>query len=350
MEGWKEYVEALRNEVNVHLREFLDRKVSETTDTLIQRISGMIREYSIRGGKRVRPILLLLGCDLFGHHTEEIAKASISIEISQSYFLIQDDIMDQSDTRRGFPSFHIQVWKDIFNSDPSKRRIAESVGIIASDLAESYSHEAMLEAGLPAELALEGDRLLSQIFEVTGQGQLIDVFSSENEAFSEADLMRVHLWKTAKYTVEGPLILGATLSGKARSLQNLSRFGNLLGIAFQIQDDILGVFGDDRKTGKPIKSDINEGKKTLLVLKAMELGSPQEAAFISKSLKSGNISDEDFMKVRAIIERTGSLDYSRRLASLLVGKSKEYLSRVDGDPSIKSVIEGFSDYLINRES
>ncbi|MCL4314949.1 MAG: polyprenyl synthetase family protein [Candidatus Thermoplasmatota archaeon] len=350
MEEWEDYVKALREEVNLHLREFLDRKAGESQDTLIRKVSGMIREYSLRGGKRIRPILVLLGCDLFRHHTAEIAKASISIEISQSYFLIQDDIIDQSDTRRGFPSFHIQVWRDIFNSDPSKRRIAESVGIIASDLSESYSHEAMLEAGLPDDIALKGDRLLSEIFEVTGQGELIDVFSSENESFSEADLMRVHLWKTAKYTVEGPLVLGATISGRAKTLQNLSRFGNLLGIAFQIQDDILGVFGDDKKTGKPIKSDINEGKKTLLVLKAMELGSPEEASFISRAIRSGNISDDDFTRVKAIMERTGSLDYSRRLAATLVKKSKDYLSRVEGDAKIKRIIEGFSDYLINRES
>ncbi len=350
MPAWKDYTDGLRTEINSELDLFLTEKVNQSRDHMVREISSMIRDYSLRGGKRVRPILLILGHDLFGKHDKKIVKASLSIEISQSYFLIQDDIMDQSDSRRGFPSFHMEALQKFFNGDISKKRIAENLGIIASDMADSYSHEAILSSGLQPEIVLRGNRELGRIFEVTGHGQLIDVFSGENDDFSETDLIRLHLWKTAKYTIEGPLIMGAILSGTTTSLNRLSHFGNLLGIAFQIHDDILGVFGNQNKTGKSIKSDVNEGKKTLLVLKAIQAGSPAQSSFVKQCIRSGNVSDSDFEKLKSIIIETGSLDYSRNLAEKFVKKAKEYLAKVEGNEEIKSVISGFSDYLITRDS
>lgn len=350
MKSWKDHIDGLKNEINTSLEEFLTEKVNQSRDGLVREISSMIREYSLRGGKRVRPLLVLLGHDLFKPHNRAVVRASLSIEISQSYFIIQDDIMDQSPFRRGFPSFHIEVQNRYFGGDPSKKRISENLGIIASDLADSYSHEAIISSGLPPEIALKGEKELCNIFEVTGHGQLIDVFSAENDSFSEPDLIKLHLWKTARYTIEGPLMLGAAISGTSEKLNDLSHFGNLLGVAFQLHDDILGVFGDEKKTGKSIKSDINEGKKTMLVLKAIEFGSDEQADFIRRSIRSGSVTDAEFERVKKIMIDTGSLDYSRKLADRFVERAKKYLEKVHGNEEIKSVIGEFSDYLISRDS
>lgn len=346
----KEYVAALKREVEVNLDAFFNRKIESIHDDTVRSIVELIRDYTMRGGKRLRPILLVLGHDLLADHDDRIVKASISIEISQSYFLIQDDIMDQSEMRRGKPSFHVELYEKFFKDKKDGRRVAESAGIIASDLAESYSHQAIFDAGLPDRQSSIGDSELSSIFEVTGNGQLIDVFSPYRDDFGTNDLMKLHLWKTARYTVEGPLVMGARMSMKEADLSGLIRFGNLSGIAFQLYDDILGLFGEQADIGKSIKSDVNEGKKTLLMLKAIELSRDGESGFIKQCLESGNVSDEDFYRLRKIVESSGSLDYSTRLIEELTGKSREYLSEVKGDQKTKEILAWLSDYIIKRKN
>ncbi|EQD59507.1 geranylgeranyl pyrophosphate synthase, partial [mine drainage metagenome] len=114
--------------------------------------------------------------------------------------------------------------------------------------------------------------------------------------------------------------------------------------------DILGLFGEQADIGKSIKSDVNEGKKTLLMLKAIEMSRDGESAFIKQCLESGNVPDEDFYRLRKIVESSGSLDYSTKLIEKLTGKSREYLSAVKGDQKTKEILAWLSDYIIKRKN
>jgi geranylgeranyl diphosphate synthase type I len=338
---------SIKEEVESELQAFMRGKIEQASDATIRGIVEMLSSYS-RGGKRIRPVMLILGHDLFARHNEATVKASISIELSQSYFLIQDDIMDQSETRRGKPSFHMEVWNRLFHNDPERKRLAESIALVASDLAESYSHEAIFASGLDRDQALIADTELTSIFETTGHGQLIDIYSTFAENFTEADLIRLHTLKTARYTVEGPLVMGARIAGNASEIQNLESYGYLVGTAFQIQDDILGMFGDESVLGKSVKSDVNEGKKTLLILKALEQGSESERAFVRQCISSGNISDADFEKLKRIVESTGSLGYSRDLVLKMSSRAKDYLHSVNGDEKVKHTLAWAADYIVSR--
>lgn len=339
-----------RKMIETSLGEFFDAKLKDISNPFIADLVTKIKGFTLNGGKRVRPILVQMGHNLYSKDEEGIVLASASIEILQTYLLIHDDIIDQSDYRRGKPSFHKQVESVILKRSPDAKRIAENLAIVAGDLAESYAHQAILESGVPTKQAYLASLELSSIIEKTGYGQLIDIESPFNENFNEESLMNLHLWKTAKYTVQGPLKMGAILSGTERDITDLLDYGDSLGIAFQLQDDIIGLFGDESVTGKSVKSDVNEGKKTLLMLKAMELSSRAEAEFIKECLKSGNVSDSDFEKLKGIVTRTGSLDYSSRMAADLVKKAKQHLNRIDGDPEVKNFLDWFADYLVNRKS
>ena len=335
--------------IDDELSSFFSSKLDEANDPLSVEIVEMIRDFTMNGGKRVRPLLIIMGHDLFSKNDDRMLKASIAIELTQTYLLIHDDIMDQSDVRRGKPSFHVEAENRILKGIPGSKRISENLAIVAGDLAESYSHEILFDSGLGNMEVLNASDELAKIVETTGYGQLLDIYSSISEDFAQKDLMRLHLWKTAKYTIEGPLMMGAKLSAKYAGPESLSYFGYLLGVAFQLHDDVLGLFGDENVTGKSIKNDVNEGKKTLLMLKAIENSTPEDASFIRKCLASGDVSDEDFEKLRNIVRDSGSYDYSIEIMKKMIEKSKEYLKTVEGNEEIKEFLMWFSDYIISRK-
>lgn len=344
------FMKEKRDKIDEELNAFFQEREGGSFDPVCRNVNEHIRNFTMNGGKRLRPLLVVLGHDLFAKSDRRVYKAAISIELTQTYLLIHDDIMDQSEIRRGKPSLHVSVREQIKDKVPDPRRISENIAIVAGDLADSLAHQALLECGLPAEDVLKASMELSKIIEMTGYGQLIDIDSAANEEFSQPDLLRLHILKTARYTIEGPLILGAMLSGTTSDVKPLSYYGTLLGTAFQLHDDILGLFGEEAETGKSIKSDVNEGKKTLLMLKAMELSGPANKEFIKTCLASGNVSDDDFERLKDIVKESGSYEYSRNLMQKMIDKSKEYLSQVEGDPLIKEFLSWFANYIIERKN
>ncbi len=348
MEDFPEKMSKMRSTIDQELAAFLDEKVEKSLDPVIRRIVELIKTFTLSGGKRLRPIFTVSGYSLFSRADRRIYRAALSTEISQTYFLIQDDIMDQSLIRRGRPTFHIDVHNLLYAGGEGLKRHSESIAIIASDLADSYCHQVLLNSGFDPDLLVRANLELTSIFETTGHGQLMDVNSSNTEDFHVRDLIKVHLWKTARYTIEGPLMIGAILSGTEKEVHKLSHFGYALGLAFQLHDDYLGLFGDEKTLGKSVKSDINEGKKTLLVLKAIENSSKADADFIQEVLKSGNVSDSDFNRVKRIVEQSGSLDYSISFTSKLSSSAKKYIGEQEGDTETKNFLKWLSDYIIKR--
>ncbi len=339
----------MRDRIDQELASFLDSKVNGSIDPAVRNIVQLIRTFTLSGGKRLRPIFTVMGYSLFSRPDSRIYRAALSTEISQTYFLIQDDIMDQSLVRRGRPTFHIDVHNILYSGQEGLQRQSESIAIIASDLADSYCHQVLLTSGFSSDLLVKADQELTSIFETTGHGQLIDVNSSVVDDFHIRDLIRVHLWKTARYTIEGPLIIGAILSGTGRKIHKLSHFGYSLGLAFQLHDDYLGLFGDEKTLGKSVKSDINEGKKTLLILKAIENSDESDARFLREILKSGHVSDPEFERVKRIVEQSGSLEYSLSFSGKLAENAKKYIREQEGDQETKRFLEWLADFIIKRD-
>ncbi|MEM0139243.1 MAG: polyprenyl synthetase family protein [Ferroplasma sp.] len=345
---YKNIIADMRTKVNNELEIYFNEKLNQCDDDKIINVISELKSFTMNGGKRVRPILMIIGHNLFRRQDDKIIKASISIELAQSFLLIHDDIMDSSDFRRGKPSYHKAIESKL--SVPERAKIAENVAISAGDLVDTFSHEALLISGFDVQNLLDADFEFSRIIEDTGKGQLLDIYSSIENSYSEQNLLKLHFLKTARYTIQGPLLMGAYLSGNKEYISNLKDFGKYAGIAFQLYDDVLGLFGDESKTGKPSKGDVNDGKKTLLMIRAYENSDSSKRSFIEKCLKSGNVSDSDFEELKNIVKESGSYDYS-------MNKIKEYnklalaaLDGIHGDKSILELLNFFLGYLTNREN
>lgn len=227
----------------------------EGLSPILEAVEGVTR----RGGKRVRPALVLAGhaavepiADL-----DALDRAAAAFELLQTYLLIQDDWMDGDDVRRGGPSAHAHLRTQI--SPPHR---ADSVAILASDLASSDAWSMLIEAPFPVDRVRAALAWFAGLHEEVILGQYLDVIGSP-------DVERIHLWKTAGYTVRGPLAIGAILGGGTEAQRAaLDGWARPIGVAFQMRDDLLGVFGDPAVTGKPAGNDLRQGKETALVTRA----------------------------------------------------------------------------------
>jgi len=202
----------------------------------------------LRGGKRLRPAFVYYGYKAFGGTDEEgIIRAAISVELVHAGALVHDDIMDNSDLRRGKPTVH-RVFGDRFASS----EIGRSVGIVAGDTILALSGKALSSINVPSERLAIARKFLDKMCGEINIGQYLDVLGNLLPEVDEDWIMKVLEYKTARYTVEKPILIGAVLAGADLPfLSKLSEFGISVGIAFQIQDDILGMYGDEKKVGKP---------------------------------------------------------------------------------------------------
>jgi geranylgeranyl diphosphate synthase type I len=308
-------------------------------DGIELRVISALKEFTMRGGKRVRPLFMILGYWLNSDIDERIIRASISLELMQSYLLIHDDIIDQSPTRRGGPSFH-KMWN-------YEERMNEGISIVAADLADAYSHEILLSNDFPPENLNRAMMAMSETVEMTGIGQLMDITMPLKDKVTLGEVTKVHVMKTAHYTVNGPMKMGAYLSGYP-NVGLIDHYGIPLGIAFQIQDDILGMYGDEKTLGKPVTSDFEEGKMTHLILNAFDLASENDIKFIKKFLGKPGISQSDFEEVRNIIKSSGALAKTKELALSYYNKAISSIPELTDDSMKVKELEEMAKRMVDR--
>ena len=299
--------EAYRVRIDATLAEFAARKRTELAD-VSEDLADLIDAAAefVAGGKRLRALFCRAGWLVAGGDPDlaDFDHAAASLEWLQGSALAHDDLMDGSDTRRGRPSLHRRFER--MHRDGQFVGDAEQFGgsaaILLGDLMLSWVDEQFRLSELPR--MLEALPWLDRCKTEVAAGQYLDVLAQARGTFSVDHAMLVVRFKSAKYTVERPLHLGAALAGGSTSdLEALSALALPLGEAFQLRDDVLGVFGDPAVTGKPAGDDLREGKTTVLIAKAAELGSPADRAAIRTLLGTS----EGVGELTALIERTGAL-------------------------------------------
>lgn len=312
-----------------------------------------IRDLVLAGGKRVRAGFMYWGYrSAGGRDFEKIVEASMSIELTHIFLLIHDDIIDRDDFRHGVETIHKKYERlaKRFYKKVVPKHFGDSMAIIAGDMAAAFGNEIIFNSRFAPERKQKALLKLQDIVVNTVSGEILDVMLEAKGRASEKEILEVHRNKTAKYTVEGPLHLGALLAGAdEKILKALSGYAVPVGIAFQIQDDILGAFGNEKKLGKPVCSDLREGKQTLLIVKALENGNAKQIRLVKKLLGDKNVSEMDIRSFRQVIRETGSLDYSQNLAKKYVEEGKAVIKKSDFDEKVKSFLTGIADYIVNRE-
>ncbi|MFH1439606.1 MAG: polyprenyl synthetase family protein [Candidatus Woesearchaeota archaeon] len=361
---FKKELIAYKNKIDDELESFFDCVISNNKLEFNKQIIEAIKEFTLRGGKRIRPLLVLKGflayCDVFtcdenSSKINDVLKAAICVELMQSSFLIHDDIMDSADIRRNKKTVH-----KIFESGSQAKKQAENMAILAGNVSMILGEKAIINSNFSDEIKLKAMKKFNEIVETTNYGQVLDLQLSGKciSEVSEEDIDQIHLLKTAKYTIEGPLQLGALLNdADEKLLQELSDISILLGRAFQIKDDILGVFGDEEKLGKSVFSDIAENKKTLLIWFAynnadedkINENDDSDKKFIKIVLGKKDIIIEDFERLKKIIIDTGSLKYSTEKINCLMDESKKLIISSNINKETKEFLLNLSDYLIKRD-
>lgn len=344
-----------QKQINGRLEIFFDEKIEEALriSSYTQEVVLNIKEYTLRGGKRLRPIFCIYGYKcLADTDIEAIIDASISLELMQSYFLIHDDIMDEDNLRRGELAFHI-ICKDLCERQFGKNKSPKfgvNMAIVAGDLLEAYGKEVLVKSEFKPENVNKALAAYTGITKKVGFGQILDITNERRASFNEDEILTVHRLKTASYTTEGPLHIGALLSGaKEADLQILSNYASPLGLAFQIQDDILGLFGVEGKTGKPTGSDIREGKKSLLILHALKRCADDEKELILKALGNERLTADEIDVIRAIVRETGSLEYSENLVAGLIDEAVNAIKDSHFRTDAKEFLADIAYFIGSRE-
>lgn len=338
------------------LKEYLDKKVEEAykISDHCGELVEYIRDVTMRGGKRIRAALLYYSYLAHGGTDKHLAvEASIAMELMQTSLLIHDDIIDCDDLRRGGKTVH-KIYEEIGEKRyPGKSNLdnfGTSSAILAGDLAFAFSNEiiaAQKSNPLNSKRALLE---LNRVYQLVYFGEFLDVLSELRDDTKKEDIINIHQLKTAPYTFDGPLKIGAILAGAdEKELTQLNRYSMLLGTAFQIQDDILGMFGSEEKLGKPVTSDLREGKHTLLILDALENANDEQKEVILRNLGNRKLGMAGLNDVREIIKETGSLDKSIELAHQYVNEAIDSMHKLKLQKEGKQFFINIAEYMVQRE-
>ncbi|TSC90215.1 MAG: Polyprenyl synthetase superfamily [Microgenomates group bacterium Gr01-1014_5] len=295
------------------------------------------------GGKTLRGCLVKLGYDLAeGSATKEIYKAGAAVEVFQTAILAHDDIIDKSPTRRGKPTLYRELGGDHY---------AISQTICLGDMGFFLAVRLISESNFNDKNKNNAVSAFSNMVINTGLGEMLDVeLPRLPTSKTDAAVLQIHRLKTSYYTMIYPLSIGAILAGAKRPLlKHFEVFGENLGIAFQIQDDILGVFGDEAKLGKSVTSDIEEGKNTLLITYALRNANKAQKNILTKYYGRGHIGKKELELIKKVFIDTGSLDYSKLKAAEYAHQAKRVIPKITKDIKFKTLLGDLTEYLVSRE-
>ncbi|MGB2787499.1 MAG: polyprenyl synthetase family protein [Candidatus Saccharimonadaceae bacterium] len=263
------------------------------------------------GGKRLRPFMVALSYSAFTDKSDidQIIPAMVAEELFHQAVLIHDDIIDRDTIRYGVPNMTGQydaIYESLIDDVSERRHFSNSAALLAGDLLLSSAYQVLQRTDVSRDnLRAATETFASAIFAVSG-GELLDT-ETAFRGVGRADAYTVALYKTAHYSFVGPLVMGAELAGASKDvIDSLRSFGEKLGTAFQLQDDLLGVYGDSAETGKSTSSDIVEGKRTHMIELFEDLADEQQRHEFSEIFHKVDASDEEIDKARALLDASGA--------------------------------------------
>ena len=331
----------IRTEVGAALDEFIARQRRELAgiaDELLPCVDAIAD--LVAGGKRLRAAFCYWGWRACGGADRpEIFAAAASLELLHASALVHDDVMDASTIRRGQPAAHARFaathasagWRG------SSDTFGAGAAILIGDLLLAWTDEMLRASGFGPAAVWRGlselDAMRTEVF----AGQYLDLLAQASGKPAIDSALRVVTYKSAKYTVERPLHLGAVMASAPEAGRvappdlrgALTGYGIPVGIAFQLRDDILGVFGDPAKTGKPVIGDLREGKQTVMLAIAMDRANRDQAALMDRAVGDPGLSEEDAEQVRAIITSTGAL---AKCEAMIDSEVKQALAALSAAP------------------
>jgi len=345
----KTTIEEVRSQIRSELADYLagQRTYLTSIASELVPVCDALDEFLLDGGKRLRPLFAYAGLIASGASpTREIIRAISSLELLQACALIHDDLMDRSDTRRGKPAIH-RHFENLHQSQAMNglaTQFGEAAAVLLGDLALVWSDQMLNTSSISTESLLAAHLIHDEMRVELMAGQYLDVREAGEKSYSAERSLRIARYKSGKYTIERPLHIGAVIgkpAGNSELLNALSRYGLPLGEAFQLRDDLLGIFGDPSVTGKPAGDDLREGKRTVLIAMTLEALGEVEKSELLAHLGKSNLSPAKIEELRTIITNSGAVEKVEKLIEKL---TQESLSAIE-DPAIHPSSREFLTYI-----
>lgn len=346
--------EGFRSDLNAELRHQLRAKHRDFEESVPEavRLMDVLSDLVLSGGKRLRPALVHFGYRACGGtDAKAVRPLEVATELLHTYLLVHDDIMDNSDVRRGTSTAHVRFRREHRRTDRQgdAEHYGTSLATLVGNLAHALAHERFTEAcqGAPNEAAIR-DTFSTMEEEVIG-GQLLEMQLEERQEVSPETLERVLQMKSGRYSVKRPLQLGALFADAPDAqLEPLSQYGRAAGAAFQLQDDLLGMFGDPDATGKPVGDDLREGKFTFLVYHTLQRSDAEDRQFVRQALGDASLTDDEVQQVCEIMRRSGAVDRVCDMIDERLSRARDALADAALEADGETFLQGFVDYLGER--
>ena len=306
-----------------------------------------LRELVLAGGKRLRPAFCYWAFVGAGGDPDDaiVVDAGAALELLHTFALIHDDVMDGSPKRRGLPTIH-RAFEDLHQVQSWRgegRRFGEGVAILMGDLAFVYAD--LLLAGAPPDAVSVFTELRLEV----NIGQYLDLLGTVRGDATVEQARRICQYKSGKYTIERPLHLGAALAGRLPELAGpLSAYGVPLGEAFQLRDDLLGAFGDEAMTGKPVGEDLREGKPTALAALASSGATGAAAELLARRLGASDLSAADVARLQEVFVSTGARSAVEDEVERLTNEALAALAHVDVDGEARDELADLALFVAGR--
>jgi geranylgeranyl diphosphate synthase type I len=339
--AFESFAADVRVRVERHLDGLFVRKLGQLNELGADAAAfgGVIRDFTMRSGKRLRAVLVAAGF-VAARPDADLAPAitaGAAFELLQSYFLMHDDWMDGDTTRRGGPTAHVALARRF-----GSKQIGDSAAILAGDYAMAMAQEVLATLAVEPALVLEAIKRFVEVQLDTICGQLLDITDCDRAAGD----FRLETLKTGSYSVCGPLVIGATLAGAdARLIEACVAYARPLGIAFQLRDDLLGLFGDVKVTGKPAGNDIRAGKMTLVMRDALATVGPNARRALQSALGKPEATSDQISEAARIVAQSGAVERAEAQIRELAAAA---LRHIDASAGFSRPAIGFLALLAER--
>jgi geranylgeranyl diphosphate synthase type I len=337
VEPFLDYLAEVKPAIDLKLRSYLQDKGQ---GSLLRRyLYDILQEFVARGGKRVRPAMAMLACEAVGGDAPRALPSGCAVEFFHAAALIHDDIMDESEIRRERTCTHIQYGVPLaINTGDYALGLVCTI-VVRDEGLDDRTKIAVLDA-------------IGEMSARTIEGQALDVGWVEDERYdlAPADYLEMALGKTGYYSGISPLKIGGLIGGAtAQEQEALEAFGRNSAIAFQIQDDLLNIVGDEAVVGKDLLNDILESKRTLMVIHCLNGANEADRARLTQLLRMGHAKEPDHVReVVGLLERYGSIEYARRTARDLIVEARSHLSVLAASRA-RDVLGSMADFFLERE-
>lgn len=349
--NYKEFSTKFIEEINTYIKDYFKNKKNSTEYNFVKEFIDDLEEYNLRPGKRIRSLLLILtyyGYSEQNDFNEDIVKIASVIELMHSFLLIQDDIIDNAELRRGAKSLHL-LSDDKYQHLSYNPENGKNIATILADVNLFNALEILAESDIDLSLKNNFLKIFAHTYEMTAWGQLLDILNTMPKTIdTESEVpYQISTLKTSYYTICNPMIMGFLLAGKhdEHEKKAITEFSLPLGLAFQIRDDIIGIFSSKKNIGKSADSDLQEAKFTILIQQTIDLLEDKEKNhFISVFLKNDK-TDEDVQLLRNIIETSGAKQKSINKMNDFIKKSREMLDKLSINKVQKNILDNIVDLI-----